>query len=146
MSEESSDNTFVAYLSEETDTYGNSFDRLYDTLPDLVAYLTRGPPADPDQEPEPLGGWNFPFDAFLLGLLTEDLEKEEQDRISYISDYHINLVFHPDKISEETSLFKPDEQSNTEYLQERIQQLMLELLLIQESIHLSKQLLLSLEN
>ena len=146
MSEESSDNTFVAYLSEETDTYGNSFDRLYGTLPDLVAYLTRGPPADPNQDPEPLGGWDIPFETCLLELLVEGLEREEQDRISFITEYHINLVFHPDRISEETAFFKPDNQSYTDYLQERIQQLMLELLLIQESIHLSKQFLLSLEH
>ena len=142
MSEELSDSEFVGSLCGETDTYGNSFDYLHETLPSLVAYLTRGPPADPDQEPEPLGGWNFPFETSLLEWLIEDLEKEEQDKISYIADHQVNLVFHP----EEVSFFCPEEVSNTDYLKARIQQLMLELLLIQEAIHLSKQFLLSLEN
>ena len=99
MGEEFSDSEDIYILFGSDEVYGNSFDNLEQTLPSLVPFLARGPPSDPEQQPEPLEGWNFPFSPLLLEWLVEDLEKEEQSRISYIADYQVNLVFHPEKTS-----------------------------------------------
>ena len=134
MGEELSDSEDIYIVFGSINTYGNSFDNLEETLPSLVAYLARGPPSDPDQHPEPLGGWEFPFEPSLLEWLVEDLEIEEKDRISLIADYQHHLLFHPEEVS------------STEHLEITIQHWVLELLLVQEAIHLAKQLILSVED
>ena len=45
MSEELSDSEDIGSFCGETETYGNSFDNLDETLPSLIAYLAREPPA-----------------------------------------------------------------------------------------------------
>ena len=56
MEEEPSDSEDICTAIGSDETYGNSFDNLDETLPSLVDYLARGPPSDPNQEPEPLNG------------------------------------------------------------------------------------------
>ena len=63
-------------LSGGDKLFGNSFDNLDQTLPSLIAYLSKGPPPDPEEEPEPLEGWNFEFKPWLLDWLVESLETE----------------------------------------------------------------------
>ena len=106
MGEELSDSEDIYVVFGSDETYSNSFDNLEETLPSLVAYLARGPPSDPDQHPEPLGGWEFPFEPSLLEWLVEDLEIEEKGRISLIADYQHHLLFHPEEVSP-LSIWKP---------------------------------------